>query len=321
MSSAQTIWFSVPLSPLKTALVSGPSEGVSSRVFEPAPLVELQDAWGTVVRHTEVAVTASILGTSIDGRQSLVYSTRLQTRGGVVSFPSLIVTASGKYLVKVESWGLAPDVSHPFHVSEGGFSHLSVTRQPSRGVGGRPLRNQPIVTLRDEAGNTLQGVTGRVSISVELLSESREPATRGALMFGSGAASVLFGVASLTNVTVGPAGTYVLRFVASQAPTLGVVNASVLSSPFSVMAGKPSALSLVSEVRGCIVKMECRNQPIVQVVLPACLPACLPVCRRRACVMIPCWYPDAYISSFACICRVEGENGGLWVPRREASVC
>lgn len=265
MLSAQTIWFSAPLSPLKTTLVSGPSAGVSLRAFEPAPSVEVQDALGTLVHHTEVSVTASILRATIDGRQSLVYTERKQTQGGAVSFPSLTVTASGRYLLKINSWGMASDMSTPFHVSEGEFAQLKVAREPSLGVGGLPLRQQPIVTLQDRAGNALIKVAHVVSISFELLTTDSDPVSQRALLSESEAVSVLFGVASFTNITVGPVGMYILRFVASQAPTLGIVNASILSAPFSVITGKPSLLSLAPSVGGCVVHRACRQQPVVQV--------------------------------------------------------
>jgi trimeric autotransporter adhesin len=263
--SVRSNWFHIASAPVALSLTSAPSDGTTDQILLPAPVVQIQDALGTRVRHADLYVTTSILRQYFDGRAPERLHNQVElTKHGISVLSALTVTTSGNYIIQVIAGGLNPDTSAPFQIFPGSFSNMGITSQPNGGVGGQPLIQQPIIALQDACGNTLTALH-HVLISFELLASSGA-AAEGSLMSPALATGTLFGIASFNNITVAHVGTYCLRF--STIPDLqrGVTNSTLTSNRFDVIAGLPQSLFLATMAGGCVVREACRQQPIIQVV-------------------------------------------------------
>ena len=92
-----------------------------------------------------------------------------------------------------------------------GTNRLVFTTQPGGGVAGKPWPVQPVVTVRDQAGATVTGFTGFVSLAVQTVSGGP-----GVLTCASATTlSVVNGRAAFAGCSINPAGTYTLFAPAS----------------------------------------------------------------------------------------------------------
>jgi len=263
--SVRSNWFLIASAPVALSLTSAPSDGTTDQILLPAPVVQIQDALGTRVRHADLYVTTSILRQYFDGRApERVHNQVELTKHGISVLSALTVTTSGNYIIQVIAGGLNPDTSAPFQIFPGSFSNLCITSQPNGGVGGQPLTQQPIIALQDACGNTLTALH-HVLISFELLA-STGAAAEGSLMSPALATGTLFGIASFNNITVAPVGTYCLRFSTISDLQRGVTNSTLTSNRFDVIAGLPQRLFLARMASGCVVREACLQQPLIQVV-------------------------------------------------------
>ena len=219
-------------------------------------------------------VTAAIVRQHEDGSPAqLLHTSVRQACQGAVQFPELRVTTTGKYVVQVSLGGLAPDTSLPFTISHGRFERMAVTEQPSGAIGGISLKQQPIVTLQDAAGNTVTSKKA-ISVGVDLIDiqasdisrDAGSPgifASQGALSAPARPAVSLFGVAAFSNISVARTGTYSLKFFTFPDRAQDVGNATVVSEQFAVVAGSAERLALKTMVSGCRIQTACVTQPVV----------------------------------------------------------
>jgi hypothetical protein len=214
--------------------VQPPAAATSGATFGQQPAVQLRDGSGNPVALAGVQVTASVTG---GGATLLGTATASTNAAGLASFTNLGLSGPvGSYTLGFASSGLTPAVSSSIALSAGSASRLGLTIQPSpAGASGAVLAQQPVVQVRDAAGNAV--AQGGVLVTATIASG---PA--GATLGGTTTATTNgFGAASFTNLAIaGPSGTYTLRFAAA-----GLTE--VVSSGVTLGAGAATKLFITTQ--------------------------------------------------------------------------
>src|SRR5207253_2586308 len=231
----------------QVTLTTQPSATAQSGVaFAQQPVVQLRDGAGNPVSQSGVTVTAaiatgagtlggtltatttsggtasftnlSISGTAGDrtlsfsatGGGTLGGTVTAATNGsGVASFTNLSISGTaGERTLTFSAAGFVSAASGPVNVTAGAATQLTLTTQPSSTAqSGVPFAQQPVVQLRDGAGNAVSqaGVTVTAAI-----------ATGGGTLGGTLTATTNgSGIASFTDLTIsGAAGDRTLSFSA-----------------------------------------------------------------------------------------------------------
>src|SRR5207253_3071455 len=249
---AQTATVTVqPAAPAQLAILTEPSGTAQSGVaFGRQPVVQLRDGAGNAVSEAGVTVTATIGS----GSGSLGGTTTATTNGsGVASFTSLAISGTGgTYTLSFGATGLTSVGSNTIALSAGAATQLTLTTQPSATAqSGVAFAQQPVVQLRDAAGNTVSqaGITVTAAI-----------ATGGGTLGGTlTAATTSSGTASFTNLSIsGAAGDRTLSFSAT-----GLTPA--VSGTITVGAGAATQVTLTTEPSATAQSgVAFAQQPVVQ---------------------------------------------------------
>ena len=248
-TGSYTIQFSSPgLSPVTSATIlvgaapPGPatqltittqpsSTATSGTPFAQQPVLQLRDASGNPVSQSGVTVTAAIAsgGGTLGGT-----TTGTTNASGVASFTNLSITGSaGSRTLGFSATGLTGATSTPVTIGAVAASQLTITTQPSSSaVSGTAFAQQPVVQLRDAAGNPVSqsGVTVTAAI-----------ASGGGTLGGTTSATTnASGAASFTDLSItGSAGTRTLSFSST-----GLTGAT--SAAISITAAPPSPATQLS---------------------------------------------------------------------------
>ena len=131
----------------------------------------------------------------------------------------------------------------------GAAAQLVIRTQPGGAASGSPLATQPVVEVRDVAGNLVTSSSEIVTATI---------ATGGGTLSGS-TATANGGVATFTNLSIsGAIGDRTLAFSVSGLP-------SATSSGFALSAGAATRLVVRTEPTGAVSGLPLRTQPIIEV--------------------------------------------------------
>jgi len=221
-----------------------PSGAASGLPLASQPVVEIRDASGNLVTSAET-VTAVVA----TGGGAIAGSTTTAV-GGVATFTSLAISgAIGPRTLAFSVGGLTPVTSTGFELAAGAASILVMRIEPAGAAAGAPLTTQPVIEIRDAAGNL---TTSTATVTATIVSG-------GGSLTGASTAAI-GGVASFTNLTLaGAVGSCVLAFNAD-----GLV--SVTSAPIAVRPGAAVALRLRRQPGGAIAGQLLAIQPVVEIV-------------------------------------------------------
>src|SRR5205814_4346273 len=148
-------------------LTTQPSATAQSGVaFAQQPVVQLRDGDGNAVNQAGVTVTAAIA----TGGGTLSGTVTAATNGsGVASFTNLSISGTaGERTLSFSAAGFVSVTSVSVTVTAGAATQLTLTIQPSSTAqSGVPFGQQPVVQLRDGAGNLVSqaGVTVTAAIA------------------------------------------------------------------------------------------------------------------------------------------------------------
>lgn len=200
----------------KIVIRTQPANAASGSPLGTQPVLEVQDALGNVVTSTNLTVTAVIA----TGGGTITGSTAI-TVGGVARFTELALSGIvGDRTLTFSASGLPPVTSSGVALAPGAPSQLVFRTPPSGTTTNAPLSTQPVVEIRDAAGNL---TTSNSQVSATLASGS------GTVINGS--ATAVKGLATFTGLAInGSSGTFTLAFRAGGVPTL-------LSAPFALLTG------------------------------------------------------------------------------------
>jgi hypothetical protein len=222
-----------------------PTGAVSGKALTTQPVVEVRDAAGNLVTTSTLNVTTTIGS----GGGTLVGETAATVDGvatftavsisGLVGNRTLIFTAPDLSAVESAGFALAP----------GPGVQLVLQVEPSGAVVGAPLAVQPVVEIRDEAGNVATSTPATVTASLG--------AADGTLT--SSTATAINGVATFTGLSiVGTVGTRALTFTASGLTT-------VVSATFPLNIGPPSVLKIRTQPGSGVVSQLLSVQPVLEI--------------------------------------------------------
>ncbi|MEP6686988.1 MAG: hypothetical protein ABJC36_01485, partial [Gemmatimonadales bacterium] len=195
--------------PIALGVETQPSANARSGiVLARQPRVQLRDAGGNPVPADDVEVTVA-LGNDPGG--TLAGARTVSSRNGVASFTNLSITgATGSYTLQFSSPGLNGTTSAAIVLGASDPAALTIRRQPSASATSwQPLTTQPIVEVRDDGGNLLDGV--RVDASAQ----------GGGSLIGGTSATTSQGAAAFAALGIGGgAGTRNIRFTAGAVSVL-----------------------------------------------------------------------------------------------------
>jgi hypothetical protein len=160
----------------------------------------VRDGAGNLVTSASTAITAAITS----GSGTLLGTTTVNAVGGIATFTSLRIDGAGSHQLTFTGGALTAAGSTSFTVTQN-VASIAVTTQPSGAVNGSPFSTQPVITVRDNAGLTVQGNATAITAAV---------ASGSGTLAGTAVASAVNGVATFTNLQINGTGAHTLVFSA-----------------------------------------------------------------------------------------------------------
>ncbi|MFM8396140.1 MAG: fibronectin type III domain-containing protein, partial [Acidobacteriota bacterium] len=158
-----TITINVFPTPTQLALSTAPVPGASGAAMTTAPAVSFLDAGGNVISGLNDPVTVSIqsgTGGTLGG------TTTVNAFNGVASFNGLTLTGlvGTNYVLRFTDGSLTVDSGNITPSGPGAAAQLALTTAPVAVTSGAPFSTQPVLTIRDAAGNPVTGSTAAVTV-------------------------------------------------------------------------------------------------------------------------------------------------------------
>ena len=223
-------------SPAQLVFLQQPSNAVTGATVSPAVQVVIQDANGNTVTAATNPVTLALVGGN-----GLGGTLTVTPRNGIATFSDLSVNTAGTgYTLSATSPALTSAVSAAFNINapSGGGSpvKLAFLQQPSNAVTGATITPAVQVLVQDASGNTVQGSTNPITLT---------------LVGGTGLAGTLTvnaqnGVATFNDLTVSTAGAGYKLSAASPALT-SATSAGFTISPSSTNPPPPAKLAFLQQ--------------------------------------------------------------------------
>ncbi len=214
----------------KLAMVTQPSAAAQSGVaFATQPAVQVQDPSGNPVADPNVVVTAVIA--SGPSGATVASASATTSASGRATFSGLAISGpTGSYTLSFVASGLAPVTSNAIALSPGPASGLAiVTPPPATAASGIAFSQQPVIQLRDAAGNAVH----QSGVAVTAAIASGGPALSGA----NPITTTTSGTATFTNLTItGIAGPRTLSFSAPQLPAVTSTTVTLTAGPATQIA-------------------------------------------------------------------------------------
>ncbi|MGA1367810.1 MAG: Ig-like domain-containing protein, partial [Blastocatellia bacterium] len=247
-----TITINVFPRPTQLELAVAPVPGASGAAMTTAPVIRFLDAGGNVINGLNDPVTVSIhsgAGGTLSG------TTTVNAFNGVASFNGLALSGlvGTNYVLRFSEGALTVDSASITPSGPGTAVALALTTAPVPGPSGAAMTVQPVLMVRDSAGNQVPGWGTPVTVAIQSGS--------GGTLSGTQSVSASTGVATFSGLGLaGLVGTnYVLRFtspgltqvdsgnltVTPGAPT----QLAITTAPTAVFSGSPLTTQPVAEIR------------------------------------------------------------------------
>ncbi len=184
--------------PISLVFVQQPTGATAGVPFVQQPIIEIRGGGGQLVTDA-ISISVTLIPTT--SGVALSGTTVMTASAGRASFADLAVSAAGSdYKLVATGAGIQSATSATFDVSElpPGMSELSFARQPSGATAGETFAQQPIIHVRDGAG---QLVAGPVTISLQVA-----PNSAGATLSGTTVVSAVGGIATFNDLAIDVAG-------------------------------------------------------------------------------------------------------------------
>ena len=264
-----------PATAAKLAFGAQPPDTMAGETLSPAVTVLVEDAWGNTVTNSPVTVNLAL---GSNPTNAGIFGELSQgTVNGVATFGDLsMVTAATGYTLQATSDPLQSATSNPFNITAGTATQLIFENQPADTIAGSTL---PAVTvaIADFYGNPVTSATGDVTLSLEMNPYS-------ATLSGTLTEPAVSGIATYSDLSIEPVGSYVLVAASSPLP-------NGISNSFDITPA-------------CYSDTDCSNDPATPVCdtsLGKCarctsseLGICTggEICESDACVCWPCTCSD-----------------------------
>ena len=247
--SATSASFTLTAGPA-TTLVSNSSTSQSATAgitVTAPPSVRVTDASGNVVSGISVTfAVASGGGTTTPASPAVV----LTNGSGVATLTAWTLGATvGPNTVTATAAGLTGSpLTFTATGTVGTANQVAITTQPSGAVSGVNLTTQPVVEIRDAAGNLITGSTISVTASI---------ASGTGSLVGTTTVSAVNGVATFASLRINGSGAHTLRFAAT-----GLTSATSASLTATQVA---ASLSVQTQPAGAASGAAFTTQPVVRI--------------------------------------------------------
>src|SRR5947207_3277228 len=189
-----------------TITTQPPATAASGAALNQQPVIQVRDAVGNPAGGAGVQVTAVIASGPAGATLSNATATTLAS--GAATFSGLAITgAAGDYTLRFETAGLTPATSSTITLGAGTATQLTLTTEPPpTATSGAAFGQQPVLQVRDGAGNPAGGAGVGVTAVI-----ASGPA--GATLANATATTLASGAATFNVLTINvAAGDYTLRF-------------------------------------------------------------------------------------------------------------
>ncbi len=265
----------IPGPAVSVAFATQPSaSSASSLPFVQQPKISILDVYGNLVT-TSPDAAALVTLTLTSGTGVLAGTTSMAAVGGVADFAgrALAIDATGSKVLtatKIDTTagggtGALSTTSNPFSISSGTATHLVFSTQPSGAVAGSAFTGQPVVQVRDAAGNLVTtGPDATTAVTLTLTSGS-------GTLLGSQSVAASGGIAAFAGLEIDTIGSKVLSASKSNTSTtlVGGVRGSLAmvlaSNAFTVTASNATQLVFTTQPGGGVAGAVWAQQPVVQI--------------------------------------------------------
>ncbi|MDB4917110.1 MAG: hypothetical protein JWM95_4754 [Gemmatimonadetes bacterium] len=226
-------------------IATQPSGAVTGSVFGTQPVIQVQDATGSVVAGATNAVTAQLNG--VGG--TLSGTTTVNAVNGIATFPDLKITGSGSYTVTFTSGALTAATSGTIVITPLPATQLAIGTAPSGAATGQVLTTQPVIQVRDATNGPVNGATNVVVATLN---------GGGGTLSGTTSVAAVNGVATFTDLKVTGTGSYTLTF------TSGALT-PVTSGSITITALPATKLAIQTQPSGAVTGSVLATQPVIQI--------------------------------------------------------
>lgn len=232
--------------------VNPPVQTTVGNILVPAPVVEVQDAYGNYVSTTttiSVSIGNNPGGSVLSGVQTIT------TANGVATFNGLSLDKIGLgYTLVASAQGLLPGSSSAFDIVAGQPVKVVFVAEPSgNNIAAEPFTTQPVVEIQDIGGNRVF-TNATVTVSIALNGGTFTSGT----LSGMTTLTTVNGRATFSGLSIDKIGNYTLQV------TSGTL-ASDTTGVFTIVTGAPYRLGFYTEPGNGIAGTVLAQQPVVQV--------------------------------------------------------
>ena len=216
------------------------------------PVVEIRDRFNNLATSSTATVNVSVASGAAGSLTS--GQTSVAAVGGVATFNNvrLVGTPGTAYTLQFASGALTAATSASFTVTNNTAYQLAITTQPVAGQTALALTTQPVVEVQDFYGNRVIG--DNTTVVTAAISSGANGTLAGARSLTAVNGVVTFTDLALTGT---PSVNYKLAFTSSP-----LVAAN--SNNFTVVAGAPTQLAIITQPVGAVTGKNLGTQPAVQ---------------------------------------------------------
>ncbi len=239
--ATQTITITTTFGTATQVILTTPALGsASGSAFTTQPVITIKDAAGNIVTNSTASVTMTV-----SSGATTVGTTTINAVAGIATFTNVGISgiAGTPYTLTFTSTGLT-SATQSITPTFGTATQATLTTPALGSASGSAFTTQPVITIKDAAGNIVTNSTASVTMTV----------SSGATTVGTTTINAVAGIATFTNVGIsGAAGTsYTLTFTStgltsatqSITPTFGIATQATLTSP---AVGAPSGSAFTTQ--------------------------------------------------------------------------
>jgi len=226
--ATQTITITTTFGTATQVILTTPALGsASGSAFTTQPVITIKDAAGNIVTNSTASVTMTV-----SSGATTVGTTTINAVAGIATFTNVGISgiAGTPYTLTFTSTGLT-SATQSITPTFGTATQATLTTPALGSASGSAFTTQPVITIKDAAGNIVTNSTASVTMTV----------SSGATTVGTTTINAVAGIATFTNVGIsGAAGTsYTLTFTStgltsatqSITPTFGIATQATLTTP------------------------------------------------------------------------------------------
>lgn len=232
--------------------VHPPLQTTVGTILSPAPVVEVQDAYGNYVA---TSATISVTIGNNPGGSVLSGTQTITTANGVATFSNLSLDKVGLgYTLSASTPGLLPGSSNAFNITSGPAMRVVFIAEPSgNNIASEPFTTQPVVEIQDIGGNRVS-TNAAVTVSIALNGGTFTTGT----LSGVATLNTINGRATFSGLSIDKIGNYTLKVESGAL-------ASDTTGVFTIITGAPYRLGFYTEPGNGMAGDALNQQPVVQV--------------------------------------------------------